>query len=69
MAIIMYAVIFGGEHWIPENDSRYENPNNPGFVFPGRLYDWDMSPLYKEKAKIWGPSRHFTNVFNIFVLT
>jgi len=26
-----------------------------------------MTPLYKLKELEWGPSRHFTNVFNVFV--
>ena len=33
----------------------------------GRLYDWDMSPLYENYYKDMGPSRHLTNVFNVFV--
>ena len=65
--IVMYAIVFGGEQWFPESDERYENPNNPGCVFPGRPYNWDQTPLYKYKEKEWGPSRHFSNVFNVFV--
>lgn len=26
-----------------------------------------MNELYKAKEDAWGPSRHFTNVFNVFV--
>jgi len=37
-------------------------------VYPGRLYDWDGSPLYSEKEEFYGVSRHMTNVFNIFVV-
>ena len=40
---------------------------SPGHVYPGRPYNWDMTPLYRTKEEEWGPSRHFTNVFNTFV--
>ena len=33
----------------------------------GRYYDWDMSPLYKDYYDELGPSRHYTNLFNVFV--
>lgn len=65
--IIVYTIVFGGENWFPEPMKKYENPNSPGHVFPGRPYDWDMTPLYVEKELEWGPSRHFTHVFNTFV--
>jgi Ca2+ transporting ATPase len=65
--IIVYAIVFGGEHWFPEPDKKFENPKSPGHVYPGRPYDWDMSPLYKNVEAEFGPSRHFTNVFNVFV--
>jgi Ca2+ transporting ATPase len=65
--IIVYSIVFGGEHWFPEPDKRFENPKSPGHVYPGRPYDWDMTPLYKNVENEFGPSRHFTNVFNVFV--
>ena len=37
-------------------------------MYPGRLYDWDGSSLYILKEEEYGPSRHMTNVFNIFVV-
>ena len=33
----------------------------------GRPYDWDMTPLYENYIEELGPSRHYTNVFNVFV--
>lgn len=34
----------------------------------GRMYDWNMEPLYEKYYDELGPSRHFTNVFNVFVI-
>jgi len=65
--IIVYAIVFGGEHWFPEPVERFWNPQSPGHVFPGRPYDWDQEPLYAKMEPEWGPSRQFTNVFNVFV--
>lgn len=44
---ILYAIVFGGEHFFPEPsiEWRFDRPNIP-YVYPGRLYDWDGSPLY-----------------------
>jgi magnesium-transporting ATPase (P-type) len=36
-------------------------------LYPGRWEDWDGTPLYSLKYHRFGPSRHMTNVFNIFV--
>lgn len=65
--IIVYAIVFGGEHWFPEPVKEFENPASPGHLFPGRPYDFDQTPLYILKEPEWGPSRQFTNVFNVFV--
>ena len=40
---------------------------SPGHVYPGKPYNWDMTPLYSNKVDEWGPSRHFTIVFNTFM--
>jgi hypothetical protein len=37
----MYSIVFGGEQWFPEPMKEYENPLNPGYVYPGRPYNWD----------------------------
>jgi len=68
--IVIYAIIFGGDHFYPELDPawRFERANINMFVYPGRLYDWDNSPLYVLKVDTVGPSRHLTNVFNVFVV-
>lgn len=31
------------------------------------MYDWSGNELYLAKSADWGPSRHMSNVFNIFV--
>ena len=38
-------------------------------MYPGRPYTWGREKLYllKEEIDGWGPSRHYTNVFNVFV--
>mmetsp|Transcript_4534 Transcript_4534/g.4252 ORF Transcript_4534/g.4252 Transcript_4534/m.4252 type:complete len:197 (+) Transcript_4534:2470-3060(+) len=68
--IIVYAVVFAGEHFFPEPDAtwRFERAALNNYVYPGRIYDWDGSPLYILKEEEYGPSRHMTNVFNIFVI-
>lgn len=68
--VIIYAVAFGGDHFFPEPDAkwRFERANDNNFVYPGRLYDWDGSPLYILKEEEYGSSRHYTNVYNIFVM-
>lgn len=67
--IVIYIIVFAGEHCFPEPDVtwRFERATIP-YVYPGRLYDWDNSPLYVTKIVAYGPSRHMTNVFNIFVI-
>jgi Ca2+ transporting ATPase len=68
--IIVYSLVFGGEFFYPEPDAswRFERASSSSCVYPGRLYDWDGSPLYVLKYKDYGSSRHMTNVFNIFVV-
>jgi len=67
---IVYAIVFGGENFYPEPDPkwRFERAAVNTFVYPGRRYDWDSSPLYEDKLSLYGPSRHLTNVFNVFVV-
>jgi P-type Ca2+ transporter type 2B len=68
--IVIYAIVFGGEHFFPEPDAtwRFERAASTSYIYPGRLYDWDSTPLYQYKTTLYGPSRHMTNVFNIFVI-
>lgn len=70
MIVIVYSICFGGEYFFPEPDPkwRFERAAVSNFLYPGRLYDWDNSPLYELKQQTYGPSRHMTNVFNIFVV-
>ena len=46
--IVIYAIVFGGEHFFPEPDPiwRFERAATSKFLYPGRLYDWDNTPLY-----------------------
>lgn len=69
MIIVIYAIVFGGEHFFPEPEIywRISRPESP-YLFPGRLVDWDGTELYSKYEKTYGSSRHMTNVFNIFVI-
>ena len=61
----MYIIIFGGEYIIPEPDPSLAWYN--GMIFPGRLYNWDGTPLYEARLATYGYSVHYTIVFNVFV--
>lgn len=37
-------------------------------MFPGRVEDWDGSPLWSVYETDHGASRHMSNVFNVFVI-
>ena len=55
--IVVYAIVFGGEHWFPEPYAPYRNPGTK-YVYPGMPYNWDQTPLYALKENEgWGPSR------------
>mmetsp|Transcript_25963 Transcript_25963/g.25217 ORF Transcript_25963/g.25217 Transcript_25963/m.25217 type:complete len:154 (-) Transcript_25963:268-729(-) len=66
---ILCTILFAGEHFFPEPDPtwRFERAPLNNYIYPGHLYDWDGSPLYILKEEEYGPSRHMTNIFNIFV--
>lgn len=68
--IVMYSICFAGEYFFPEPDPAYRfgDWKNKHYVFPGRLEDWDGTPLFSKYEKEMGASRHFSNVFNIFVV-
>lgn len=46
--IVIYLIVFAGENIFPEPSSewKFERAGQTNFVYPGRLYDWDNSPLY-----------------------
>ena len=69
MVSIMWAICFGGEHFFPEPDEkfRFDRIKIP-YVYPGRRFDWDGSPLFSKFESLYGSSRHLSNVFNIFVV-
>ena len=68
MIIIVYSIVFAGEYFYPEPDKTLRFGRSDKFVYPGRIYDWDGTPLWKEKEKEFGTSRHMTNVFNVFTV-
>lgn len=67
--IIIYAIVFAGEFFFPEPNVyfRFDRPENP-YLYPGRVTDWDGTPLWSLKYNKYGASRHMTNVFNVFVV-
>ena len=46
--IIMYSIVFAGEYFFPEPDVRwrFERAPTSTFLYPGRISDWDGTPLY-----------------------
>lgn len=68
--IILFIVAYAGDHWYPEPEDswRFDKANSSSYVYPGRRYDWDGTPLYLESENVHGYSRHYTNVFNILVI-
>ena len=65
--IIVYSIVFAGEYFIPESDVklRYDRPDSP-FVYPGRINNWDGTPLWSKYETDEGTSRQMTLVFNVF---
>jgi Ca2+ transporting ATPase len=72
---IFFAIIFAGEWFLPEfgdedDDHIMFNPEDDRMVRSGRLFKVSGGEDYYEYQKDLdvGPSRHFTYLFNIFVL-
>ena len=67
--IIVYSIVFAGEYFFPEPDMfwRFDRPDIP-YVYPGRVEDWDGTPLWSKYETKIGASRHMSNVFNVFVV-
>jgi len=65
----MYSIVFAGEYFYPEPDVeyRFDRADIP-YVYPGRVEDWDGTPLWSKYKADHGVSRQMTNVFNIFVV-
>jgi hypothetical protein len=67
--IVMYSICFAGEYFFPEPEVKYRfDRHNTPYVYPGRRYDWDGTPLFIKFENLYGASRHLSNVFNIFVI-
>ena len=63
--IVMYAIVFAGEYFIPESPNAFPQLN--GMIYPGRPYHWDGSKLWENYKIAFGSSRHMTCVFTTFV--
>lgn len=66
--IIIYAIVFAGEHFFPEPNEFYRFGRDSPYLFPGRISDWNGDPLWSKYEKDHGVSRHMTNVFNVFTV-
>lgn len=66
---IIYSIVFAGEFFYPEPDPKWRFDGKYGeFVYPGRVIDWDGSPLWSKYEDEHGASRHMSNAFNVFVV-
>lgn len=66
--IIVYTIVFAGEYFFPEPDVKLRYGRDSPYVYPGRVTDWDGTPLWSKYAKDEGTSRQMTNVFNVFTV-
>ena len=70
--ILLLIFMFDGENIFREfetdDDKVCHNPDNKDFVCSGRYYNFDTGKDYKgSNWDDYGPSRHFTYIFNIFI--
>jgi len=65
---IVYAIVFAGEYFYPEPEEYWRFGRKTNYVFPGRVEDWDGTPLWSVYKPTVGASRHMSNVFNVFVV-
>lgn len=47
--VITYIVVFAGEYFFPEPDEELRFGRPGYFVYPGRVKNWDGTPLWSEK--------------------
>lgn len=66
--IIVYVIVFAGEYFYPEPNVKLRYGRDLPFVYPGRVSNWDGTPLWSKYAKDEGTSRQMTNVFNVFTV-
>jgi Ca2+ transporting ATPase len=71
--VLMFCLMYLGERFLPEYGKGHRilyNKDDDRYVRSGRLYHVDGDKEYQDDFKDpdIGPSRHFTYVFNIFVL-
>jgi Ca2+ transporting ATPase len=64
---VVFTIVFAGEKFIPEDPSYFPIQEN-GNIVAGRTYTFNGQPLYEPYFKEYGPSRHYTIVFTVFVM-
>jgi Ca2+ transporting ATPase len=69
MITLIFLYMFMGDRFLPEYDDgdHMQNHDYPGFVVSGRMYHYNGDDDYKSYYNHYGPSRHFTYIFNIFI--
>ncbi len=65
-AIVIFAIVFAGEKFIPEAPGYF--PNENGFIYPGRPKTYLGDPLWDRYQSDYGYSRDMTIVFTSFVM-
>ena len=68
--IIVFGVLYAGEHMLPERDDNEHILKNGDYVISGRNYGFNGDTEYLDHFEDpdIGPSRHLTFIFNTFVL-
>jgi magnesium-transporting ATPase (P-type) len=55
--LIIYSIVFAGEHFYPEPDVKLRYGRDSPYVYPGRITNWDGTPLWSKYEKDEGTSR------------
>lgn len=64
---IVFTIVFAGERFIPEDPGYFPRQEN-GNIVAGRSFTFSGEELYLPYEKKYGPSRHYTIVFTVFVM-
>jgi Ca2+ transporting ATPase len=55
--IVVYIIVFAGEYFYPEPNVKFRYGRDKPYVYPGRVSNWDGTPLWSKYAKDEGTSR------------
>jgi magnesium-transporting ATPase (P-type) len=54
---VIYAIVFAGEYFFPEPEIKLRYGRQSPYVYPGRVSNWDGTPLWSKYSKDEGTSR------------